>query len=760
MEWAECVSRAPVFKAVRAECPEFCAAVAERLVERRYAPKQLILERGSRTEELAFICEGCVHICWALEESCLAELRAGDMLGEVEVLSGADFKAFAVAAGRVETALLVITKADLEACLDQHQSVKLAVRIGIAQLGWQRNHRSKSRNEATALWTHSMDSPQQLVECSVLFRQCAHDEQGGSAAVVRRWVGPAIGVLPFIVPLSGNPGEWAPGNATIYECALSCSDEACESQGSGSSSQSSFATAHCSQIADGPLVYMLVIWWAGCALFMLEFCRIQFHSIGFGQHPRHWLFMTVVSSAVSSAAMLAYRENISDVWDVLKVGFPIILGSGSATLFALLAYLVWHAEHLDVQTAAATTIQRVTRGWLARQHQQETEEASMEDHIHAVEVRRVHRELSGQVDRQERAPLRFDDSPALASIHEQAVAHISGLARDRSIGRVTATKAAANRWRRQSKSSDEAKRALWRASLWFCLGVSLLLLNWAWLQAFVMLYHTASGDWLGVSRNLVFSTMFELVSGPFKAASSRCFKNAETYRFGSKEHITFDRFHLVNSVKCAFILYSAIFKITLMASQKDVVALVTWVLPKLLLTVLKFCAKMRDWHSVEQKRAAGRLAARLLSRNLLERRGQVCFETSLQMTSASIAAVQYLVFLSVLRLNGLFYTPPDAGVDDWAGNVYVFPYLRDSLEAAAFKQQVMYVLASWLSEYLLFVCIDAVSGKLFQITPSYVGSCHLKDYPRYSRTILCLAAHIVSDVYLGMVLVTLAVARE
>ena len=102
--------------------------MAERLVERRYAPKQLILERGSRTEELAFICEGCVHICWALEDSCLAELRAGDMLGEVEVLSGADFKAFAVAAGRVETALLVISKADLEACLDQHQSVKLAVR--------------------------------------------------------------------------------------------------------------------------------------------------------------------------------------------------------------------------------------------------------------------------------------------------------------------------------------------------------------------------------------------------------------------------------------------------------------------------------------------------------------------------------------------------------------------------------------------------------------------------------------------------------
>ena len=183
----------------------------------------------------------------------------------------------------------------------------------------------------------------------------------------------------------------------------------------------------------------------------------------------------------------------------------------------------------------------------------------------------------------------------------------------------------------------------------------------------------------------MFSTMFELSHMPFKAASSRCFTNAEAYRFGSKEHITFDRFHLVNSVKCAFILYSAIFKITLMASQKDVVALVTWVLPKLVVTLLKFCAKMRDWHSVEQKRAAGRLAARLLSRNLLERRGHVCFETSLQMTSASIAAVQYLVFLSVLRLNGLFYTPPDA--DDWAGNVYVFPYLRDSLEAAAFKQQ-------------------------------------------------------------------------
>jgi len=36
--------------------------------------------------------------------------------------------------------------------------------------------------------------------------------------------------------------------------------------------------------------------------------------------------------------------------------------------------------------------------------------------------------------------------------------------------------------------------------------------------------------------------------------------------------------------------------------------------------------------------------------------------------------------------------------------------------------------------------------------PHYVGQCHFREYPRFRLSIIFIGAHIVSDVYLGILL--------
>ena len=42
------------------------------------------------------------------------------------------------------------------------------------------------------------------------------------------------------------------------------------------------------------------------------------------------------------------------------------------------------------------------------------------------------------------------------------------------------------------------------------------------------------------------------------------------------------------------------------------------------------------------------------------------------------------------------------------------------------------------------------------ITPTYVGTCHISQFPRFRRTMVVISSHVVSDVYLGMLLASIA----
>lgn len=317
-----------------------------------------------------------------------------------------------------------------------------------------------------------------------------------------------------------------------------------------------------------------------------------------------------------------------------------------------------------------------------------------------------------------------------------------------------------------------------------------------WLQSFVIMYHTDSFS--SAWRNFMFSSLFELALLPIKYITTKFLICAEVQRFGSRDHITFDRFHLVNAVHCAFHLYKAIFKITLLANQKSVISFITWVLPKLMIDIAKFCVRMYDWRaeivvgrqlspytddgdagagaakqhgetSATDGGDGGRtedahwwaspwthyLIEKFVGTDVLARRGKVCFEQSLQISATSIAAVQYAFFLIYLSMVGQM-SPSSA----LANNMLIFPFLAGTvLDGDTMQQQFAFIAVSWLAEVVLYCTIDSISHKYFKLAPTYVVACHLQQYPRFSRTVIVLAAHITSDVYLGMVLVTLAIAR-
>jgi len=222
-EWAECVGRTPVFKTVRKDRggSEFCAAVVQRLERQVYLPKETIIVRGKTTNVLQFILSGCVQILYELDdEHPLAELRANDLLGEVELLDQRPCKAYAVAGGTTETVVLCITRENFEQCLSQHKQVEMAVKIGILERSKQRTQRAKSKNENTALWTHAMlphGGHQNHLRSIVT--QCIGANGLSITTLLARFFGPLLGFVPFVLPMAED--------AVVFECL----SQLCEEEG-------------------------------------------------------------------------------------------------------------------------------------------------------------------------------------------------------------------------------------------------------------------------------------------------------------------------------------------------------------------------------------------------------------------------------------------------------------------------------------------------------------------------------------------------
>ena len=122
--------------------------------------------------------------------------------------------------------------------------------------------------------------------------------------------------------------------------------------------------------------------------------------------------------------------------------------------------------------------------------------------------------------------------------------------------------------------------------------------------------------------------------------------------------------------------------------------------------------------------------------DLLHHRGIMCCTAFLKKSAKQVALVQYMIFILVLNYTSL--------------NVEVFPIFSKEANFN-FEHQALFVAIAWGFDFVVYELTNVVCKQMFDITPLYVGTALLEEYPRLRLSFLIIAAHIISDVYLSMV---------
>jgi hypothetical protein len=132
--------------------------------------------------------------------------------------------------------------------------------------------------------------------------------------------------------------------------------------------------------------------------------------------------------------------------------------------------------------------------------------------------------------------------------------------------------------------------------------------------------------------------------------------------------------------------------------------------------------------------------------NVLNKRGAICFSSFLNYIAVWIASVQYLVFLVLLKA-----FPTNLAL--WEEYASVINVEEDEEHAGDFVLQLQFVGVVLLIETIVYILTNIVSKHYVQVmSPHYVGRCHFREFPRFKASIIFIGAHIVSDVYLGILL--------
>ena len=252
-------------------------------------------------------------------------------------------------------------------------------------------------------------------------------------------------------------------------------------------------------------------------------------------------------------------------------------------------------------------------------------------------------------------------------------------------------------------------------------------------------------------------------------------------------HASFDRFHLTNLAQYAFFCYSAIFRQSLFVNITDWESFAVFYLTNSLSYFIGFVLPMSETcfnlahhvrnystttttadgnavvatklgesmgttgegvrvEAVGQPQDSGgggccccrsccALAAKIIQPDLLHHRGRLCYSAFLKNRATTIASLQYatfILFIGATGHNSSVFLNFSAGAD------------------FNLSQQLLFVGIAWSLDYLNFTLTNLLCKRAYDITPIYVGNACLKQYPRTRRALLFVAAHIISDVYLGM----------
>jgi hypothetical protein len=348
------------------------------------------------------------------------------------------------------------------------------------------------------------------------------------------------------------------------------------------------------------------------------------------------------------------------------------------------------------------------------------------------------------------------------------------------------TKAA--RWR--TRATMNYKANVVGFGYWI-VGISLFVANWMLLVMFTVTYIKHANCNLAIfAAVLIFNTL----TGCMHTLVARVMQKAEQARIGSA-NAGFDRFHLVGLTRAAFHLYSAIFRLTLLVRLENwsnfAVFYVTTSIPTLLHTVVpvngkwhgfatsldraETRARQREAREKRERRLKPQVSGRKLTRSnvnaeeagrpdkegqrnehrtcvghlqaaarhtvktdLLHQRGVACFNVYLQNSASHMATAWYCAFMLCLEL---------------MPNRELFPHY--STQSADVRQQIAFALCAWCADYFTYTMLNVMLDRRYNLSPTYVGLCYLREYPRFRTSVVLIAAHIISDVYLSLTFATM-----
>lgn len=296
---------------------------------------------------------------------------------------------------------------------------------------------------------------------------------------------------------------------------------------------------------------------------------------------------------------------------------------------------------------------------------------------------------------------------------------------------------ALKRWQRRAATNYKPNLV---AFVYWVLGMALFVVTWVMLMVFSVTVFQESmvcnwGIFVAMLLlNFILSFMQTLVCWVMG--------RAERQRIGSW-NAGFHRFHLVNLTRIAFHFYKEIFQLSVLVKLENwsnfLVYYAMASAPTLLTTLtlsngrlFKFLHAHKAADGQLQRFVCGKLLL-ALEADLLQQRGLACFNAYLRSSASHIATASYCIFILCLKIM------PNRQV-----------YSHYSTESGDQRQQIFFCLCAWSLDYVVYTVLNLVFDRRYNLSPTYVGLCYLRDNPKFRIAVLCIGAHIISDWYLMM----------
>ena len=237
----------------------------------------------------------------------------------------------------------------------------------------------------------------------------------------------------------------------------------------------------------------------------------------------------------------------------------------------------------------------------------------------------------------------------------------------------------------------------------------------------------------------VFPQVFDYSQVPISFAARFLLKKAESERLGTAD-ATFDRYHLVNMARFQFAVMKAMYNALLLVQLESWDECFLLIGQNQLNRFILFTLGMVDRPSLlscgnpDRRDCAGELA-RKLPADPLNQRGATCLNQLMTQYGDQVALITHCTFLFAQTA-----LPPY--------NTGVFQLF--ATKEKKLVQQLAFAFTNAGGGMLGFWAIDTYSSWAYTLSPTFVGTCHVKQYPRFVRTMVVVATHVITDVYLGM----------